>query len=169
LVLACVIAGSVTVTTAKESLGLTKASAHTKSTEHTLRKQLKQERAADRVEDRKFRAEIKRLRTELKKRQSYASLSVRGKAQLAATSAGVTGGEWAALATLIQRESGWNPNAVNPTSGACGLPQSLPCSKLPNGIYTSVRDQVLWMIRYCRGRYGSVSSALAHSYSVGWY
>lgn len=34
---------------------------------------------------------------------------------------------------IVQQESGWNPNAVNPTSGACGLGQQLPCGKWAGG------------------------------------
>jgi len=68
--------------------------------------------------------------------------------------------------TLIMRESGCNPNAVNPSSGACKIPQALPCSKLPTN---DPVEQIKWMQNYCISRYGSWSGALAHSNSVGWY
>lgn len=68
--------------------------------------------------------------------------------------------------TLIMRESGCNPNAVNPSSGACKIPQALPCSKLPTN---DPVEQIKWMQNYCVSRYGSWSGALAHSNSVGWY
>lgn len=68
--------------------------------------------------------------------------------------------------TLIMRESGCNPNAMNASSGACGIPQALPCSKL--GTSDPV-EQIKWMQNYCISRYGSWSGALAHSNSVGWY
>lgn len=68
--------------------------------------------------------------------------------------------------TLIMRESGCNPNAINASSGACGIPQALPCSKL--GTSNPV-EQIKWMQNYCVSRYGSWGGALAHSNSVGWY
>lgn len=68
--------------------------------------------------------------------------------------------------TLIMRESGCNPNAMNASSGACGIPQALPCSKL--GTSDPVA-QIRWMQNYCVSRYGSWAGALAHSNSVGWY
>ena len=68
--------------------------------------------------------------------------------------------------TLIMRESGCNPNAVNKSSGACGIPQALPCSKL--GTSDPV-EQLRWMQNYVVRRYGSWANAVAHSNSVGWY
>ena len=80
--------------------------------------------------------------------------------------AGVT--DIASAMTLIQRESGCNPNAVNPSSGACGVAQELPCGKSGCGLGNGA-CQVAWMHRYVQGRYGTWANALGHSYSVGWY
>lgn len=81
-------------------------------------------------------------------------------------------GQGRCLGRLIARESGWNRFARNPYSGAYGIPQALPGSKMAvvagdwswNG-YTQIR----WMLRYVRARYGSPCVALAHSYRYGWY
>lgn len=70
--------------------------------------------------------------------------------------------------TLIKRESGCNPNAVNPSSGACGVAQELPCGKSGCSLGDGA-CQVIWMNNYVHGRYGSWANALGHSYSVGWY
>ena len=70
--------------------------------------------------------------------------------------------------TLIGRESGCNPNAVNPSSGACGVAQELPCGKSGCGLGDGA-CQVAWMKRYVEGRYGSFAAALNHSNTVGWY
>lgn len=75
--------------------------------------------------------------------------------------------DFSALVKLWVRESGWNPQAVNSSSGACGIPQALPCSKIPNP--SDWKSQVDWGLNYIAGRYGSPSSALAHSDTVGWY
>ncbi len=69
--------------------------------------------------------------------------------------------------TLIMRESGCNVNAVNKSSGACGIPQALPCSKL-GGTMDPVA-QIMWMQNYVFSRYGSWANAVAHSNSTGWY
>lgn len=69
---------------------------------------------------------------------------------------------------LIMRESGCNPNAVNASSGACGLQQELPCGKSGCGLGNPV-CQIKWMQNYCNQRYGSWAGAVAHSNSVGWY
>lgn len=66
---------------------------------------------------------------------------------------------------LILKESGCNPRAVNPTSGACGIPQAWPCSKLPNGVNTDPVTQLRWMDNYVKTRYGSWDNALATWYS----
>ena len=73
---------------------------------------------------------------------------------------------------LWQRESGWNKYASNPYSGAYGIPQALPGSKMasagPNwraNAYTQIR----WGLRYIRARYGSPRRAWNHSQATGWY
>lgn len=75
---------------------------------------------------------------------------------------------------LIQRESGCNPLAVNPSSGACGIPQSLPCSKMGavNQDGTSAVDpvsQLIWMQNYVMARYGSWDGAIAWHDANNWY
>lgn len=74
----------------------------------------------------------------------------------------------ASAMTLIGRESGCNPNAVNPQSGACGVAQELPCGKSGCSLGDGA-CQVRWMNSYVHDRYGSWGNALGHSYSVGWY
>ena len=71
---------------------------------------------------------------------------------------------------LIINESGCNPNAVNPDSGACGIPQALPCSKIAHCGVEPV-CQLRWMDSYVKGRYGSWDGALAswNSRYPHWY
>ena len=67
---------------------------------------------------------------------------------------------------LILNESGCRTNARNPSSGACGIPQAYPCSKLPCPLNDSgAVCQLQWMDTYVKGRYGSWESALATWYS----
>ena len=59
---------------------------------------------------------------------------------------------WGYADFMVQKESGWNPNAVNRSSGACGLAQALPCSKLgPN--WSDPVVALNWMNSYVNGRY----------------
>jgi len=71
------------------------------------------------------------------------------------------------LIPLWNRESGWNDNAVNPSSGAYGIPQSLGHGHPYNlGDY---KNQVIWGLNYIDGRYGSPAAAEAHELQFGWY
>jgi hypothetical protein len=74
--------------------------------------------------------------------------------------------EWKALYELWVRESGWKPYARNPSSGACGIPQSLPCSKIKD---QSTGGQIAWGIQYIKQRYGTPSRALKFHDSHNWY
>ena len=73
---------------------------------------------------------------------------------------------------LWQRESGWNKYASNPYSGAYGIPQALPGSKMasagPNW-RSNASTQIRWGLRYIRARYGSPHRAWNHSQATGWY
>lgn len=82
---------------------------------------------------------------------------------------GWTGGEWAALDGLWSRESGWRGWALNPTSGACHIPQALPCSKIPGGLSATPATAIRWGLGYIGARYGRPSAAKAHSDRHGWY
>lgn len=76
-----------------------------------------------------------------------------------AAARGWTGAHWDALYKLWMKESGWNPNSVNNGSGACGIPQAYPCSKITD---KSAAGQITWGLNYIKGRYGNPSAAWAH-------
>ena len=83
---------------------------------------------------------------------------------------GWTGSQWKALDNLWNKESGWNPMARNPSSGAFGIPQALPASKLgPAGMAGDAAAQIAWGLRYIGQRYGSPAAAWAHSQRYNWY
>lgn len=76
------------------------------------------------------------------------------------------------LVALWNRESGWNPNAYNSRSGAYGIPQALPASKMATAgtdYRTNYKTQINWGLGYIKSRYGSPSAAWNHSQSKGWY
>lgn len=75
---------------------------------------------------------------------------------------------WGYADYLVSKESGWNPDARNASSGACGLAQALPCSKLGPSWNNPV-VALNWMNGYVMGRYGSWQAAVSHSKTTGWY
>lgn len=77
-------------------------------------------------------------------------------------------GDVANAQELIRRESGCNPNAVNPSSGACGVAQELPCGKSGCSLGDGA-CQVRWMNSYVANRYGSWANAVAFHNAHNWY
>jgi hypothetical protein len=80
--------------------------------------------------------------------------------------------EWPCLLNLWNRESGWRWNATNPSSGAYGIPQSLPANKMADhgtDWHNSGLTQVMWGEDYIRGRYGTACGAWNHEQQYGWY
>ncbi len=82
--------------------------------------------------------------------------------------AGIAEGDWGYVDYIVSRESGWNPNATNSSSGACGLVQALPCSKVPGNGYDPV-DNLRWANGYATGRYGSWAGAYSFWVNNHWW
>lgn len=85
---------------------------------------------------------------------------------------GWSAGQCADLDKLWQKESGWNHKAHNGGSGAHGIPQALPGSKMSShgsDWATNPRTQIAWGLDYIKGRYGNPSNAWAHAVRTGWY
>lgn len=85
---------------------------------------------------------------------------------------GWSGSQYDPLNKLWIRESGWRWNARNAGSGAYGIPQALPASKMRSAgadYLTNAITQVRWGLGYIKGRYGSPAGAWAHSQRTGWY
>lgn len=82
--------------------------------------------------------------------------------------AGIAESDWGYVDYIVSRESGWNPNATNKSSGACGLVQALPCSKVPGNGYDPV-DNLRWATGYATGRYGSWAGAHAFWTKNHWW
>lgn len=80
--------------------------------------------------------------------------------------------QWSCLDNLWDRESGWDHTAENPSSGAYGIPQSLPGDKMAESgsdWRTNPATQIDWGMGYIEDRYGSPCSAWSHSESHNWY
>ena len=87
---------------------------------------------------------------------------------LAAGYGWAAGQQWTALDNIAVAESGWSATVVNPDSGAAGIAQKI------DGFGPGYQDgnapqQILWMLRYIKGRYGDPVSAWAFHLANGWY
>ena len=152
-------------------------------------KRIAEEKAKAEVEQKaKEEAEAKKKAEELRIAQSKQVTSRGGTSVRAATGTkaeyqayaknlcintyGWTENDFNCLVKLWERESNWNPNAHNKSSGAHGIPQSLPASKMASegdDYYTNGKTQIRWGLKYIKNRYGTPSNAWAHSQQKGWY
>jgi len=84
----------------------------------------------------------------------------------------IFGSQFSCADALITKESGWRVNATNPSSGAYGLPQALPGSKMASAgadWRTNPATQLRWMKSYVDSRYGGICGAWNHSQANNWY
>jgi hypothetical protein len=84
-------------------------------------------------------------------------------AQAALKSYGWGPSQWPALKALWNGESGWNYRATNASSGAYGIPQALPASKMASAgsdWRTNAATQIKWGLGYIKSRYGSPAQRL---------
>jgi hypothetical protein len=82
------------------------------------------------------------------------------------------GRQFSPLVKLWNRESGWNKYAQNPSSGAYGIPQAVPGSKMASAgknWRSNATTQIRWGLRYIKGRYGYPRRAWQHELAYGWY
>ncbi len=86
--------------------------------------------------------------------------------------AGIAEADFGIVNYLVSRESGWRVNATNRSSGAYGLPQALPGSKMATAgadWRTNPITQLRWMQSYVNGRYGGWNGAYSFWRSHHWY
>ncbi|MFI6016719.1 transglycosylase SLT domain-containing protein [Streptomyces sp. NPDC051287] len=80
--------------------------------------------------------------------------------------------QFAAFSKIVSHESGWNPSATNGSSGAYGLVQALPGSKMASAgsdWKTNPATQIEWGLDYMNSRYGSPTAAWSFWQANGWY
>lgn len=93
-------------------------------------------------------------------------------AQMAAERYGWGGDQFSCLVSLWQKESSWNYQAYNASSGATGIPQALPGSKMASAgsdWATNAATQIAWGLDYISRAYGTPCGAWGKSQSSGWY
>jgi hypothetical protein len=91
---------------------------------------------------------------------------------LGASQYGWDDGQFACLVKLWTKESNWNFASYNPSSGAGGIPQALPASKMATAgadWQSNASTQVAWGLAYISRGYGTPCSAWSHSQAVNWY
>jgi hypothetical protein len=85
---------------------------------------------------------------------------------------GWTGGQWNCLNMLWTRESGWQMVWNTAGSGAYGIPQSLPASKMASAgadYMTNPATEIKWGLGYIQSTYGDPCTAWAHETANSWY
>lgn len=88
------------------------------------------------------------------------------------TQAGIPSSEWSAVDYIVTKESGWRPHATNKSSGAYGLCQSLPASKMATAgadYRTNPVTQLKWCTQYAKSRYGGWIAAMAAWKRQNWW
>ena len=86
--------------------------------------------------------------------------------------AGYSLDQMSCLDNVWTKESGWNERAQNPSSGAYGIPQALPGSKMAtvgDDWQTNPATQIRWGLTYIDNRYGTPCAAWQFSQANGWY
>ncbi|MCO6005167.1 lytic transglycosylase domain-containing protein [Actinoallomurus purpureus] len=79
---------------------------------------------------------------------------------------------WPSLLTMWNHESGWNEHAENPGSGAYGIAQALPGSKMASVAsdwHTNAITQITWGLSYIGSRYGDPCRAWGWWQAHRWY
>ncbi|MEV5145028.1 transglycosylase SLT domain-containing protein [Streptomyces sp. NPDC052727] len=84
----------------------------------------------------------------------------------------VGGGQFQCFSNIVDHESSWNYRAVNASSGAYGLFQALPGSKMASAgadWQTNPATQIKWGLNYMNSRYGSPCQAWSFWQANHWY
>ncbi|MEU1459413.1 lytic transglycosylase domain-containing protein [Streptomyces sp. NPDC005727] len=84
----------------------------------------------------------------------------------------VAGDQFQCFSNIVDHESSWNYRAVNASSGAYGLFQALPGSKMSSvgaDWQTNPATQIKWGLNYMNGRYGSPCQAWSFWQANHWY
>ncbi|MER5841023.1 aggregation-promoting factor C-terminal-like domain-containing protein [Streptomyces prasinus] len=103
---------------------------------------------------------------------AQAATTATGSAQATAQSMIGDSAQYQCFSNIVQRESGWNHTATNASSGAYGLVQALPASKMASAgsdWKTNPATQISWGIGYMNERYGSPCAAWDFWQSNNWY
>ncbi|MFI5757325.1 transglycosylase SLT domain-containing protein [Streptomyces sp. NPDC051569] len=131
--------------------------------------------AADKAEEKRKADDAERASRD-SARSAITSLSAQGSysvSQVQAIAAQMmSGDQFQCFSNIVSHESGWNYRAQNPSSGAYGLVQALPASKMASAgadWQTNPATQIKWGLSYMDGRYGSPCGAWSFWQANHWY
>jgi hypothetical protein len=134
------------------------------------------EKAAKAAEEAKKRAETKTTASRGTDVRDSSSFPVQGNYSVAQIQAMarqmVAGGQYQCFSNIVDHESSWNYRAVNASSGAYGLFQALPGSKMASAgadWQTNPATQIKWGLNYMNERYGSPCDAWSFWQANHWY
>jgi hypothetical protein len=140
--------------------------------ETAVAKQEKAKKAAAEAKQREAEEEAasrdaKRESTSFAVQSSYSTSQIQAMARQM-----VPSGQWQCFSNIVDHESSWNYQAVNPSSGAYGLFQALPAGKYSSAgadWRTNPATQIKWGLNYMDSRYGSPCDAWAFWQNNHWY
>jgi hypothetical protein len=139
------------------------------------RQERREERREARQERREAREERREAATRADRSERDASVPSGSPREIAAgmlSQFGWGSDQMSCLGPLWEQESSWDPHAQNPSSGAYGIPQALPGSKMESAgsdWESNPATQIEWGLGYIQDRYGSPCGAWEHSQANGWY
>lgn len=128
--------------------------------------------AAKKATDAKDRAAAAARSSRSSDRQALPSGSPKEIARAMLATYGWGNDQFTCLVTMWDHESGWNPNAENPGSGAFGIPQALPGAKMAkygSDWRTNAATQISWGLDYIKTRYNTPCGAWSFWQRGSWY
>ncbi|WP_431952093.1 transglycosylase SLT domain-containing protein [Actinacidiphila sp. bgisy167] len=150
-----------------------------KAAQEAARKQAAKDAAARKKAEEKAaeKAEAARKAEEASRAAKRAALVVKASytvAEVQAMAQGLIGNatQYQCFSNIVTRESGWNYTATNASSGAYGLVQALPGSKMASAgadWRTNPGTQIKWGLNYMNSRYGSPCGAWSFWQANHWY
>ncbi|MER7773974.1 transglycosylase SLT domain-containing protein [Streptomyces sp. NPDC096191] len=145
-----------------------KAAAKTAVAKQEKAKQAAEEAAKKRQEEKEAASrDAERDSTSFAVQSSYSTGQIQAMARQM-----VPSGQFQCFSNIVDHESSWNYQAVNPSSGAYGLFQALPAGKYASAgadWRTNPATQIKWGLSYMDGRYGSPCEAWAFWQANHWY
>ncbi|QGV78803.1 lytic transglycosylase domain-containing protein [Streptomyces ficellus] len=133
----------------------------------------KAEKAKAEEERKQREAEERASRDEVRSASSFAPQSSYSVSEVQAMARQmVPGDQFQCFSNIVDHESTWNYRAQNPSSGAYGLVQALPGSKMASAgadWQTNPATQIKWGLNYMNERYGSPCGAWDFWQANNWY
>ncbi|WP_128976659.1 transglycosylase SLT domain-containing protein [Streptomyces roseicoloratus] len=130
-------------------------------------------KAADKAEKERKEAEERANRSAVRDASSFSAQGSYTIAEVKAIARQmIPADQFQCFSNIVDHESGWNYRAVNPSSGAYGLVQALPGSKMSSAgadWQTNPATQIKWGLSYMDGRYGSPCGAWSFWQANRWY